>query len=120
VRRFLSFGRAPRAVRTVRCLDRLSFRTDRRGYLQRRNAMSEQKRTVSIPQWAALIGMAEDGRSLLAARALIEQGDGPEVVRVCRRRRTDSGIRLRDHGRWVGTNEWAKFLAAEVAKKRRK
>jgi hypothetical protein len=82
--------------------------------------MSEQKRTVSIPQWAALIGMAEDGRSLLAACALIEQGGGPDVVPVCRRRRTDSGIRLRDHERWVRTNEWAKFLAAEVARDRRK
>ena len=33
--------------------------------------MSRRKRTVSIPQWAALAGLAEDGRSVATARALI-------------------------------------------------
>ena len=44
--------------------------------------MSKRKRTVSIAQWAALAGLADDGRSLATARALIGQGDGPEVVPV--------------------------------------
>jgi hypothetical protein len=82
--------------------------------------VSRRKRTLSIPQWAALVGMAEDSRSLAAARALIEGGDGPEVVPVRRRRRSKTGVRLGDHERWVRTNEWAKFLAAEAAKDRRK
>ena len=81
--------------------------------------MRRRKRTVSIPQWAALVGMADDDRSLVVARALISQGDGPEVVPVHRRRRTVSGIPLDGHDRWLRTNEWAKFLAAEAAKNRR-
>jgi hypothetical protein len=83
-------------------------------------AMSRRKRTVSISHWAALAGLAEDGRSLAATRALIAQGDGPEIVQVRRRDRTDTGIPLRDHERWLHRNEWAKFLATEAAKDRRK
>jgi hypothetical protein len=82
--------------------------------------MSRRKRTVSIPQWAALAGLAEDGRSVATARALIMQGDGPEVVPVRRRHRTDTGVQLRDHRRWLRKNGWAKFLAAEAAKHWRK
>ena len=72
---------------------------------------------VTIPQWAALVGMADDGRSLVTARALITKGDGPQVVQVRRRRRTDTGVQLNDHRRWVRDNEWAKFLAAEAARR---
>jgi hypothetical protein len=82
--------------------------------------MSRRKRTVSIPQWAALAGLAEDGRSVATGRALITQGDGPEVVPVRRRHRTDNGVQLRDHQRWLRKNGWAKFLAAEAAKHRSK
>ena len=82
--------------------------------------MSRRKRSVSLPQWAALAGLAEDGRSVATARALITQGDGPEVVLVRRRHRTDTGVQLRDHQRWLRKNGWAKFLAAEAAKHRRK
>jgi hypothetical protein len=82
--------------------------------------MSRRHRIVSIPQWAAFVGLADDPRSLAAARALIAQGDGPTVAQVRRRHRTDYGVRRRDHERWVRTNEWAKFLAAEAAKDRRK
>jgi hypothetical protein len=81
---------------------------------------SRRKRTLSIAHWAALVGLADDGRSLASARALIAQGDGPEVVPVRRRDRTDTGIPLRDHKRWLRRNEWAKFLATEAAKDRRK
>ena len=56
-----------------------------------------------FPQWAALAGLADDGRPLAVARALIAQGDGPQVVQVRRRRRTDAGVRLRDHRRWERT-----------------
>jgi hypothetical protein len=82
--------------------------------------MSRRKRIVSLPQWAALVGLAEDGRSLATARMLIAQGDGPEAVRVLRRHRTDTGVRLRGHQKWLRKNQWAKFLAAEAAKQRRK
>jgi hypothetical protein len=75
---------------------------------------------VSVPQWAAIAGLADDGRSLAAARALIAQGDGPQVVQVRRRWRTDSGVQVRDHRRWVRDNEWAKFLVAEATRERRK
>jgi hypothetical protein len=79
-----------------------------------------RKRTMSIPHWARLAGLAEDDRSLATARLLIAQGDGPEVVPVSRRYRTDTGVQLRDHQRWLRKNGWAKFLAAEVAKHRGK
>lgn len=82
--------------------------------------MSRRRRIVSIAQWAALAGLADDGRSLVAARALIAQGDGPPVVQVRRRRRTDIGVQLQDHRHWVRTNKWAKFLVAEAARERRK
>jgi hypothetical protein len=82
--------------------------------------MSRRHRMVSIPQWAALAGLADDGHSLAVARALIAQGDGPQVVQVRRRRPTDAGVQLHDHRRWVRANEWAKFLVAEAARERRK
>jgi hypothetical protein len=57
--------------------------------------MSRRKRMVSIPQWAALAaGLADDGHSLAVARALIAQGDGPQVVQVRRRRRAEVGVQL--------------------------
>jgi hypothetical protein len=82
--------------------------------------MSRRQPMVSVPQWAALAGLADDGRSLAAARALIAHGDGPQVVQVRRRRRTDAGVQLRDHRRWVRDNEWAKFLVTEAARERSK
>ena len=82
--------------------------------------MNRRKRTVSLPQWAALAGLAEDGRSLATARMLIARGDGPEVVPVPRRHRTDAGVQLRGHQQWLRKNQWAKFLAAEAAKQRRR
>jgi hypothetical protein len=81
--------------------------------------MSKRKRAVSIAQWAALAGLAEDERSLATARALIRQGNGPGVVPVSRKHRTDTGVQLPDHLRWLRKNPWAKFLAAEAAKDRR-
>jgi hypothetical protein len=75
---------------------------------------------VSISHWAALAGLAEDGRSLATARSLIAKGDGPEVVPVRRPHRTDAGVQLGSHQRWLRKNEWAKFLATEAAKDRRK
>jgi hypothetical protein len=79
-----------------------------------------RKRTMSVPHWARLAGLAEDDRSSATARLLIAQGDGPEVVPVRRRHRTDYGVLPRDHRRWLHNKEWAKFLAAEAAKDRRK
>ena len=81
--------------------------------------MSKRKRATSISQWAALAGLAQDGLSLATARAILRQGDGPEVVSVRRKLRTDTGIKLSDHRRWVRKNSWAKFLSAEAAKERK-
>jgi hypothetical protein len=82
--------------------------------------MNRRRTTVSIPNWAALVGLADDPRSVAAARALIAKGEGPELVPIRRRRRTDHGVRLRDHKQWALKSEWAKFLVAEAAKNRRK
>jgi hypothetical protein len=82
--------------------------------------MSRRRTTMSISNWAALVGLADDPRSVAAARALIAKGDGPEVVPVRRRHRTDTGVALREHQRWLRKNGWAKFLAAEAAKQRKK
>jgi hypothetical protein len=74
------------------------------------------RRVVSIPQWAALVGLADDGRSLAMARKLVAKGGGPKVVRVGRR----DGIRLRDHAQWVRSRPWAKYLKASAAAEREK
>jgi hypothetical protein len=95
-------------------------RKRRAGQLHVSRDPSRRKRTVSISHWAALAGLAEDGRSLATARSLIAQGDGPEVVPVRRPHRTDTGVQLGSHQRWLRKNQWAKFLATEAAKDRRK
>jgi hypothetical protein len=82
--------------------------------------MRGRQRTISIPQWATLLGLADDDRSIEMARALIAEGTGPLTVQVRQRKRTKSGVRLRDYQDWLGQNEWAKFLAAEAARNRRK
>jgi hypothetical protein len=66
--------------------------------------MNKGKRTVSLAQWAALAGLTEDGRSLATACTLIAQGDGPEVVPVRRRHRTDTGVQLRGHHQSLGAS----------------
>lgn len=71
---------------------------------------------VSIPQWAEIVGLADDGMSLATARRLIAKGAGPKLTKVGRR----DGIRLRDHGKWARSNPWAKYLAASVAAEREK
>jgi hypothetical protein len=76
--------------------------------------------TMSISQWAAMADLAEDGRSIATARALIANGEGPSVAQVRRRHRSDDGVRLRDHRRWIRANPWAKYLVAEAAAKRRR
>jgi hypothetical protein len=70
--------------------------------------MTKRKRTMSLAQWAALAGLAEDGRSVATPRALIRQGEGPEVVPVNRKYRTDTGVQLRDHQRRLRKKPWAK------------
>jgi hypothetical protein len=40
-------------------------------------------------------------------------------VPVKRKHRTDSGVQLGDHQRWLRKKPWAKFLAARAAKHRR-
>jgi hypothetical protein len=41
--------------------------------------MSEH-RVVSVPQWAGLASLGDDGKSLAAARSLIAKGKGPKIV----------------------------------------
>lgn len=82
--------------------------------------MSRRQRTISIQQWAALLGLADDARSIETARTLITQHIGPETVQVRQSKRSKSGVRLRDHQDWLSQNEWAKFLTAEAARNRRK
>jgi hypothetical protein len=81
--------------------------------------MSKRTRSMSIPQWATIAGLADDARTVEIARELIRQGEGPEVVPVKRKHRTDTGVQLRDHQRWSRKKPWAKFLAAQAAKHRR-
>ena len=52
---------------------------------------------VSIPQWAEKVGLADDGRSIAAARELIAKGQGPEVAKVGQR----EGVPLRDDEVWI-------------------
>lgn len=71
---------------------------------------------VSIPQWAGIAGLADDGRSLATASRLIAKGEGPETVKVNNR----SGVRPRDHAKWARSHPWAKYLAAREAAERAK
>jgi hypothetical protein len=73
-------------------------------------------RMVSIPVWAGLAGLADDGKSMAAARKLIAKGEGPKVVQDGRR----DGIRLSDHARWARSKPWAKCMAASAAAEREK
>jgi hypothetical protein len=66
------------------------------------------RRIVSIPQWANKAGLADDGRSIAAARGLIATGQGPKVVRAGQR----EGVRIQDHETWAQATPWAAYLAA--------
>ena len=91
----------PRLLPAVPGNSRCAPRSDRGGRSQGSGAMSKRKRTVSLAQWAALAGLGDDGRSVATARALIRQGEGPEVVPVNRKHRTDTGVQLGDHRQWL-------------------
>ena len=41
--------------------------------------MSRRQRMISIQQWAALLGLADDARSIETARTLITQHIGPKL-----------------------------------------
>jgi hypothetical protein len=82
--------------------------------------MRARGRTVSIPQWATLAGLADDERSLAVARTILRKDDGPDVVKVRRRVRYADGVRLTDHTRWIRKTPWAKFLAADARRTERK
>jgi hypothetical protein len=76
--------------------------------------MTFRRRTVSIPQWANKASLADDGRSIAAARRLIATGQGPKVVREGQR----EGIRIPDHEAWAKATPWAAYLAALPASER--
>jgi hypothetical protein len=81
-----------------------------------RRPLIAPRRVVSVPQWAEIAGLADDGISVATARRLIDTGQGPTVVKVGQRR----GVRLQDHARWVRSQLWAKYLAARAAAEREK
>jgi hypothetical protein len=80
------------------------------------------RRIVSVPQWADRSGLADDGKSIAAARGLIAQGDGPTVTKINRLTRngpvTVDGVRLREASRWLRKQPWAKYLAERAASER--
>jgi hypothetical protein len=78
--------------------------------------MTARRRVVSVPQWAERAGLADDGKSLAAARGLIARGQGPKVVRDGQR----DGVQLQDHETWAQATPWAGYLAALTASERDK
>jgi hypothetical protein len=70
--------------------------------------MTFRRRTLSIPQWANKANLADDGRSISAARGLIATGQGPEIVSDGQRH----GVQLKDHDAWAQATPWAAYLAA--------
>jgi hypothetical protein len=78
--------------------------------------MTFRRRTLSVPQWAVKANLADDGRSISAARGLIATGQGPKVVSDGRR----EGIRILDHEAWAQATPWAAYLAALPASERDK
>jgi hypothetical protein len=83
--------------------------------------MSEH-RVVSVPQWAGLASLGDDGKSLAAARSLIAKGKGPKIVELKRQTRNGpvavDGVRLSDHAKWARSSPWAKYLAGNAAAER--
>jgi hypothetical protein len=79
---------------------------------------------VSVPQWAGLVGLTDDGKSIAAARKLIAKGEGPKIVKLKRQTRngpvTVDGVRLGDHETWAQSNPWAEYLASLSAAEREK
>jgi len=86
------------------------------GRMQNRRPLIAPHRTVSVPRWAEIAGLADDGRSVATARKLIDTGQGPMTVKVGQRH----GVRLQDHARWARSQPWAKYLAACAAAEREK
>jgi hypothetical protein len=76
-----------------------------------RETAADRRRVVSFVQWAGIVGLADDGRSLSTARRVLTEGEGPKVVKVGRR----AGVQLDDHVRWARSKPWAKYLAASAA-----
>jgi hypothetical protein len=72
---------------------------------------SAARRIVSIPRWARITGLADDGRSIASARRLLAQGDGPAVVKLGRPGHEREGIRLADNTAWVKATPWAAYLS---------
>jgi hypothetical protein len=83
---------------------------------------SSEHRIVSIPQWAKLAALADDGRSIAAARSLLSQGHGPATTDIQRKTRNGAiivqGIPLSEHQMWTQTNPWAGYLASLPAAER--
>jgi hypothetical protein len=77
--------------------------------------MSKRQRprnhVLSVAEWAQRLGLAEDGRSIAAARTLIAKGKGPTLTPLGKR----NGVDLHDHAAWLRTQPWARYLARRAA-----
>lgn len=117
---------APRAeLRGLRKINGVGWQTalsacaDAKGFspaLANRRPLIAPCRIVSIPRWAEIAGLADDGISVATARRLIDTGQGPTVVKVGKRH----GVRLQDHAQWARSQPWAKYLVASAAAAREK
>ena len=75
-----------------------------------------RNRVVSVAQWAEHAGLADDGRSITAARQALARGEGPLLTNICNR----DGVNLDDHARWARSKPWAKYLSKRAAAERDK
>jgi hypothetical protein len=71
---------------------------------------------VSVAQWAEHAGLADDGRSIAAARQVLALGDGPLPTKIGNR----DGVDLGDHAKWARSKPWAKYLSERAAAERDK
>jgi hypothetical protein len=81
-----------------------------------RRPLIAPRRIVSVPQWAEIAGLADDGISVAVARRLLDSGQGPTVVSIGKRR----GVQLQDHALWARSQPWAKYLAASAAEREKR
>lgn len=77
---------------------------------------SVRDRSLSIPQWARIAGLADDGKSIATARKLITTADGPVTTKIRRIPR----VKVADHEAWAQATAWAAYLASLVPFEREK
>ena len=65
---------------------------------------------ISIPEWARIAGLAEDGQSIAVARQILGTDAAPDVAHVVQH--PIPGVDLRAHRRWLRRTPWARYLAS--------